>query len=242
VPACTTAFSFSLPFSIATLAKSPFDKTAFPTFLVNYDFPNQGRTGLEDYFESIGVHVRPFDGARILAINGVDASKYLVDLATETSVFSGFQSAYETVQPRYMRLMSRYSGDTASGDYTQETGRFAQRNFYPGADSVTVTLQTANGVRSVTIPWAATFIRSGNTTASFIAETCLPAEPAALKREVNVGAPIMARRMAVIPPDSQDPVRAEASAARIAAGSNNVQPTCTQPLYYHAAVLTVTSQ
>ncbi|KAJ7863154.1 hypothetical protein B0H13DRAFT_2282130 [Mycena leptocephala] len=172
---CTEAFSWNLPFSIATLANSPFDKTAFPTFLVNYDFPNSGRAGIEAYFESIGVHVRPLDGSRILAINGVDASTYLVQLATESSIFQGLVGAYETVNPRYMRLMSRYSADTVAGLYTQEVGRFGQRAFYPGADSVTVTLQTKQGIKTVTIPWAATFLGSGNTTASFIAENCLPA-------------------------------------------------------------------
>ncbi|KAJ7591934.1 hypothetical protein C8J56DRAFT_1131303 [Mycena floridula] len=43
--ACTVAFSYNLPFSIATLAARPTDPVAVPTFLVNYDFPNQGRDG-----------------------------------------------------------------------------------------------------------------------------------------------------------------------------------------------------
>ncbi|KAJ7114068.1 hypothetical protein C8R44DRAFT_796238 [Mycena epipterygia] len=34
--ACTESFNWNLPFSISTLATSPFDATAFPTFLVNY--------------------------------------------------------------------------------------------------------------------------------------------------------------------------------------------------------------
>ncbi|KAJ6568435.1 hypothetical protein DFH09DRAFT_1155389 [Mycena vulgaris] len=228
---CTESFSWNLPFSISTLATSPFDKTAFPTFLVNYDFPNQGRDGLEAYFESIGVHVRPLDGSRVLTINGVDASTYLVQLATESSIFNGLVGAYETVNPRYMRLMSRYSADTVAGLYTQEVGRFGQRAFYPGADSVTVTLQTAHGVKTVTIPWAATFLESGNTTASFISETCLPpadSDLAARKRRLDREAsPLNARRKGVVTPDAQDPVRKAAAAAQIAAATNIVQPNLT---------------
>jgi hypothetical protein len=143
IPACTRAFSWNLPFSIATLAGSPFDETAYPIFLANYDFILQDRFDMEAYFESLGVYVRPFDGARILEIDGVDASTYLVQLATESSVFKGLLGLYESVNPRYMLLMSRYSADTIPGLYTQEIGLFGQRPFYPGADSVTVTLQTA---------------------------------------------------------------------------------------------------
>ncbi|KAJ7803175.1 hypothetical protein B0H14DRAFT_3487694 [Mycena olivaceomarginata] len=198
--ACTKSFSWNLPFSIATLADSPFDKTAFPTFLVNYDFPNQGRADLEDYFESIGVHVRPLDGSRVLTIDGVDAS----------TIFKGLVGAYETVNPRYMRLMSRYSTDTVAGLYTQEVGSFGQRAFYPGADSVTVTLQTPQGAKkTVTIPWAATFLGSGNTTASFISETCLAGvDSVARKRKLTRSidaSPINQRRKAVVAPEAQDP-------------------------------------
>ncbi|KAJ6568502.1 hypothetical protein B0H19DRAFT_685388 [Mycena capillaripes] len=75
---CTEAFSYNLPFSIATLASTPTSPVAYPTFLVKYDFPNQDRPGLEAYFESLNVHIRPYDGAHILAIDGVDASRYLV--------------------------------------------------------------------------------------------------------------------------------------------------------------------
>ncbi|KAJ7173416.1 hypothetical protein C8R46DRAFT_1215363 [Mycena filopes] len=234
-PFCTEAFSWNLPFSIATLAESPFDKTAFPTFLVNYDFPNQGRDGLEAYFESIGVHVRPFDGARILTIDGVDASTYLVQLATESSIFKGLVGAYETVNPRYMRLMARYSADTVAGLYTLEVGRFGQRAFYPGADSVTLTLQTSGGKsQTVTVPWAATFVGSGNTTASFIAETCLPPadESDARKRRVErraeiTASPMNARRKGVVAPEAQGPVRQAASAASVAPPANIVQPNLT---------------
>ncbi|KAJ6580807.1 hypothetical protein B0H19DRAFT_982374 [Mycena capillaripes] len=230
--ACTEAFSWNLPFSIATLANSPSDKTAFPTFLVNYDFPNQGRAGLEDYFESIGVHVRPFDGSRVLAIDGVEASTYLVQLATESSIFKGLVGAYETVNPRYMRLMARYSADTVAGLYTLEVGRFGQRAFYPGANSVTVTLQTKQGIKEVTVPWAATFLGSGNTTASFIAETCLPeADSVARKRKLDrrlEASPINERRKGVVTPDAQGPVRqAATSSSRLAPVANIVQPNLT---------------
>ncbi|KAJ7483449.1 hypothetical protein FB451DRAFT_1555414 [Mycena latifolia] len=230
--ACTEAFSWNLPFSISTLASSPFDKTAFPTFLVNYDFPNQGRTGMEAFFESIGVYVRPFDGARVLAIDGVDAGTYLVQLATESSIFKGLVGAYETVNPRYMRLMSRYSADTVSGLYTQEVGRFGQRQFYPGADSVTVTLQTTQGIKTMTIPWAAIFLGSGNTTASFISETCLPAELESVARkrgfDRRLGAsPLNNRRKGVIAPDTQGSVRQAAVVQEAAPTTNIVQPNLT---------------
>ncbi|KAJ7663966.1 hypothetical protein DFH06DRAFT_1189067 [Mycena polygramma] len=231
--ACTEAFSYNLPFSIATLATTPFDKTAVPTFLVNFEFPNQGRTGMEDYFESIGVHVRPLDGSRVLMIDGVDASTYLVQLATESSIFKGLVGSYETVNPRYMRLMARYSADTVAGLYTLEVGRFGQRAFYPGADSVTVTLQTAQGIQNVTIPWAATFIGSGNSTASFISETCIgETDLVARKRRLDRGieaSPMNQRRKGVVAPDSQDPVRkaASSSSARVALTGNIVQPNLT---------------
>ncbi|KAJ6485512.1 hypothetical protein C8R45DRAFT_274789 [Mycena sanguinolenta] len=232
--ACTEAFSFNLPFSIATLAETPFDLVAYPTFLVNYDFPNQGRAGLEDYFESIGVEVRPLDGSRVLAINGVDASTYLVNLATKSSIFDGLVGAYETVNPRYMRLMARYSADTVAGLYTLEVGRFGQRSFYPGANSVTVTLETTKGIKTVTIPWAATFIGAGNSTASFISETCLAGvDSASRKRELKKrsidASPINQRRKAVVTPEAQGPIRQQAtpSGARVAPPGNIVQPNLT---------------
>ncbi|KAF7371141.1 hypothetical protein MSAN_00749500 [Mycena sanguinolenta] len=232
--ACTESFSFNLPFSIATLAETPFDLIAYPTFLVNYDFPNQGRAGMEDYFESIGVQVRPLDGSRVLAINGVDASTYLVNLATESSIFNGLVGAYETVNPRYMRLMARYSADTDAGLYTLEVGRFGQRAFYPGANSVTVTLETKEGIKTVTIPWAATFIGSGNSTASFISETCLAGvDSASRKRELkkrSVDASSMnQRRKAVVAPEAQGPIRQAATppGARVAPPGNIVQPNLT---------------
>ncbi|KAJ7654576.1 hypothetical protein DFH06DRAFT_1202775 [Mycena polygramma] len=231
--ACTEAFSYNLPFSIATLATTPFDKTAVPTFLVNFEFPNQGRAGMEDYFESIGVHVRPLDGSRVLMIDGVDASTYLVQLATESSIFKGLVGSYETVNPRYMRLMARYSADTVAGLYTLEVGRFGQRALYPGADSVTVTLQTTQGIQNVTIPWAATFIGSGNSTASFISETCIgETDLVARKRRLDRGieaSPMNQRRKGVVAPDSQDPVRkaASSSSAGVAPTGNIVQPNLT---------------
>ncbi|KAJ6549944.1 hypothetical protein B0H19DRAFT_1378678 [Mycena capillaripes] len=231
--ACTEAFSYNLPFAIATLASTPTSRTAYPTFLVNYDFPNQGRTGLEAYFESINVHVRPYDGARVLAINGIEASEYLVALATESSIYNGLVGAYETVNPRYMRLMSRYSADTVSGAFTQEVGRFGQRAFYPGADSVTVLLETFHGLKTLTVPWAASFVASGNTTASFIAETCALPTDASLKTKRAVDARADAiprsvtRKKGVVRPDNQDPIRNSASSARLAAPANYAQPNLT---------------
>ncbi|KAF7309369.1 hypothetical protein MIND_00307600 [Mycena indigotica] len=236
VAICTEAFSWNLPFSIATLADSPFDLVAHPTFLVNYDFPNSGRAGLEDYYESIGVHVRPLDGARILKINGVEASTYLVNLATESSIYNGLVGSFETVNPRYMRLNSRYSADTVSGLFTQEVGRFGQRAFYPGADQVTLELQPAKGRPvTVTIPWAATFIRHGNSTQSFIEQTCLPpasqdASAARRRREEKRLATSVSsmngKRKAVIAPDTPEKLRKQASDQRGFAGSGNtVQPT-----------------
>ncbi|KAF7314960.1 hypothetical protein MIND_00010000 [Mycena indigotica] len=225
---CTEAFSWNLPFSIATLAQSPFDAVAEPTFLVNYDFPNQGRTGLEAFYESLGVHVRPLDGSRILKINGVDAKTYLVDLATTSNIFNGLVGSFETVNPRFMRLMSRYSADTMAGLFTQEVGRFGQRAFYPGADEVTIQLQPPKGVPvTVTIPWAATFIGLGNSTASFIAETCLPptdenARRRRLERRLELSS-MNEKRKAVISPESQDKMRKQASTQRVLA--NPVQPT-----------------
>ncbi|KAJ6580829.1 hypothetical protein B0H19DRAFT_1251115 [Mycena capillaripes] len=211
VAACTEAFSWNLPFSISTLAKTPFDRTAFPTFLVNYDFPNQNRPGLEAYFENIGVHVRPYDGARVLTIDGVDAGKYLTDLASRSSIYDGLVGGYESLDPRYMRLMSRYSADTTSGLFTQEVGRFGQRAFYPGADSVTVHLKTALGIESIVVPWAATFTGKGNTTASFITETCSLA-PEGVGNRQKASGPLSLRRKAVTAPDTQLPIRAAASA------------------------------
>ncbi|KAF7328840.1 hypothetical protein MVEN_02513400 [Mycena venus] len=55
VASCTEAFSYSLPFSIGILAATPTSATAYPIFLANYDFPNQVRTELEAYYESLGV-------------------------------------------------------------------------------------------------------------------------------------------------------------------------------------------
>ncbi|KAJ7153354.1 hypothetical protein C8R46DRAFT_1006654 [Mycena filopes] len=229
---CTESFSYNLPFSIATLASSPTSLIAYPTFLVNYDFPNQNRAGLEAYYKGLGLDVRPSDGARILTINGVEAGIFLVALATESSIYDGLVGAYETVNPRYMRLMSRYSADTASGAFTQEVGRFGQRAFYPGADSVSVVVETAKGPKSLTVPWAATFVGSGNTTASFIAETCLPAADAALKtkREVERRAGQLpahiTRQKAVVRPDNQGPIRAS-GASSLAPQANYAQPNLT---------------
>ncbi|KAF8132112.1 hypothetical protein K438DRAFT_1998709 [Mycena galopus ATCC 62051] len=217
MPLCTEAFSYyNLPFSIATLADTPFDETAFPTFLVNYDFPNQGRAGLEDHFESIGVQVRPLDGSR--------------NRASSTNLL--------TVNPQYMRLMARYSADTVAGLYTLEVGRFGQRAFYPGANSVIVTIQTPQGrVQTEMIPWAATFVESRNTTASFISETCL-AGVDSVARAIDASL-LNQRRKSVVSPEAQGPIRQAASAngGRVAPANNVVQPNLT--LFGHFATLEI---
>ncbi|KAF8192365.1 hypothetical protein K438DRAFT_1970167 [Mycena galopus ATCC 62051] len=228
---CTEAFSYNLPFSIATLASTPTDSTAYPTFLVNYDFPNQNRPGMEAYFESLGIHVRPYDGSRVLSINGLDASEYLVDLANRSSIYDGLVGLFETLNPRYMGLMARYSADTVSGDFTLEIGSFGQRMYYPGADSVTVVLQTSTGQQSLTVPWAAKFVGSGNSTASFVAETCALSVSASpqTKREIERrGGEIsqqMTRKKGVVRRQSQGTVRAQAVSG--AASSNYVKPNLT---------------
>ncbi|KAJ6529221.1 hypothetical protein B0H19DRAFT_1333099 [Mycena capillaripes] len=226
--ACTEAFSYNLPFSIATLASTPTSPVTYPTFLVNYDFPNQVRPGLEAYFESLNVHIRPYDGAPILAIDGVDASRYLVALATESSIYKGLVATYETVNPRYMRLMSRYSADTVSGGYTQEVGSFSQRTFYPCTDALTVLLETSEGPKTLNVPWAATFVGSGNATASFIAETCsVPAANSVeSKRSVEAGADILLQK-GVVRPGSLGSIRTSPSWARLTAQTNYVQSNLT---------------
>ncbi|KAJ7498087.1 hypothetical protein B0H11DRAFT_2226238 [Mycena galericulata] len=227
VAACTEAFSWNLPFSISTLAETPHDRAAFPTFLVNYDFPNQDRSGLEAYFESLGIYVRPYDSARILSINDVEAKKYLTDLAAASSIYDGLVGGYESLNPRYMRLMSRYSADSTLGLYTQEVGRFTQRSFYPGAESVTVRLQTQNGIETLSVPWAATFAGKGNTTASFFAKTCsLSADETASRSEIRRKQ--VSHRKAVTAPDTQIPIRrAAAERAKNTPQTNYVQPNLT---------------
>ncbi|KAJ7080737.1 hypothetical protein B0H15DRAFT_476215 [Mycena belliarum] len=230
VAACTEGFSWNLPFSVSTLADTPFDHTAFPTFLVGYDFVNQNRSGLESYYESIGVHVRPYHGARILAIDGVEAGKYLTDLADASSIYAGLVGAYESLNTRYIRLMSRYSADSELGLYTQEVGHFGQRSFYPGSDAVTVRLQTAHGVEELSVPWAATFLGSGNTTASFVAKSCSLEAAGAV--DISSGSEsrraTRSIRRAVTAPDTQPRMRTAASASpRDTPETNYVQPNLT---------------
>lgn len=93
----------------------------------------------------MGFNARKYNGMEVIQINGVDASEYLVDLANRSSIYDGLFGAYESLEPRYMRLMSRYSADTVSGAYTQEAGRFATRAYYPGADTYNVTVAMKNG-------------------------------------------------------------------------------------------------
>ncbi|KAJ7053282.1 hypothetical protein C8F01DRAFT_1166942 [Mycena amicta] len=236
---CSESFSFNLPFSIATLGSSPTASSAHPTFIVNYDFPNSGRTGLEDYYKSLKIDVRPYDGSRIIAIDGFEASEYLTDLADESSIYKGLVGAYESLSARYIRLMSRYSADTTSGVFTQEVGRWGQRAFYPGSNSVNVLLETSKGLKSLTVPWAATFLGAGNTTASFIEQTCLPGAASVTrkrtvddkKRGVDEIPAHVTRQKAVVRPDDQTAIREQAakkvSSFAGAAATNFVQPNLT---------------
>ncbi|KAJ7065441.1 hypothetical protein C8F01DRAFT_746029 [Mycena amicta] len=235
VAACTEAFSWNLPFSISTLASTPFSDTAYPIFLVNYDFPNQDRPGLEEHYRGLGLDVRPYNGARVFSIDGVDALKYLTDLANESSVYNGLVGGFEDVNARYMRLMSRYSADSEQGLFTQEVGRFAQRTFYPGRDNITVSLQTDVGTQSLTIPWAATFTGKGNTVKSFITKTCaLPTEGTLERR--SRGENMLEQRKAVISPDAQPKVRATASAKlQNTPRTNYVQPNRKLFFFWHDA-------
>jgi hypothetical protein len=104
------------------------------------------------------------------------------------------------------------------------------RAFYPGTDSVNVLLETSKGLKALTVPWAATFVGSGNTTASFIAETCGVQTSAGLasKREVESRADEIAksitRKKGVVRPDDQGPIRSASSKKSLAAPTNNVQP------------------
>jgi len=75
------------------------------------------RSGLEAYYQGLGFDARKYDGFRIMTINGQDASQYLIDLAQVSSIYKGLTGGYETIQPRYMRLMARYSADTPSGEF-----------------------------------------------------------------------------------------------------------------------------
>lgn len=167
--ACTGAFSFNHPFSVANWATDPYNPLSFPHVVVNYDLPLQGRPGLEAYYLGLGLNLRQYDGFQILLINGVDANLYLLDLAARSSVYDGLIGAYENVEPRYMRLVSRYSADTTSGAYTQEVGRFAARpvsvtpyiifahdqtnqlQFYPGADSIKFVLSGNGTIVTVSV-------------------------------------------------------------------------------------------
>ncbi|CAK5268090.1 unnamed protein product [Mycena citricolor] len=201
VASCTQSFSWNLPFSIASLADSPSNQTTYPVFLANYDFPNQNRSGLEEYFQGLNVSVREFDGARILSIDGVEAGPYLLDLAANSSIYDGLQGAYETLDPRYMRLMSRYSADTDSGLFTQELGKFAQRMFYPGSDSVTVEVLLANGTSQLlTVPWAASFVGAD---LSFCSDISGETRRRGLLRQPSR----YQRRKAVVAPDTQAEIR-----------------------------------
>lgn len=182
------------------------------------------RTGL-------GFNARKYDGFRILQINGQDASQYLINLAQNSSVYNGLFGSYEAVEPRYMRLMSRYSADTVSGDYTFEVGRWGMRAYYPGADSVTLTLQNNKGNPvTITVPWAAHFVGSGTDTPSYIANSCLaPTGSDGVSVDIAVkpsaGKYNPKTRVGIVDPDSQDAMREiAADFAKKNGSSNYVRP------------------
>jgi len=180
------------------------------------------------------MNARKYDGFRVLEIDGVSASDYLVDLAQQSSIYKGLIGAYESVEGRYMRLMSRYSADTTSGGYTQEVGRFASRTYYPGADSVTLVLMNGNGKNvTITVPWSAHFIGSGTDTPSFISQTCLtPTGSTGVVSNVAIpavntgsGAAKARGSRGVVEPDSQDAMREIADTfAKKNASVNYVKP------------------
>lgn len=185
--------------------------------------------GLEAYYQSLGFDARRYDGFRILSINGQDASQYLIDLAQVSSIYKGLSGGFETLQPRYMRLMARYSADTPAGEFAFEVGRFGMRSFYPGEDSVSLVLQNKAGKSvSVTVPWSAHGLSTGNTTASFIANSCaLPVSAAGVATVTAVKSPErnVTTKMAFLDPDSQNEMRDIANVyAKANKSSNYVKP------------------
>ncbi|KAF7317645.1 hypothetical protein MKEN_00852000 [Mycena kentingensis (nom. inval.)] len=237
---CTQAFSWNLPFSISTLAPTPSShpRAAYPVLLANFDFPTQNRTGLEAYYQRLGfADLRRYDGARVLSIDGVDAGAYLTRLADASSIYDGLVGGFESFSARYMRLMSRYSADSESGMFTQEVGRFGQRSFYPGTDSVTFCLETASGNETLTIPWAATMVGKGNSKASFIAKNCALAEGSSKRSAPSDDAGRKSPRRAVISPDAQQEVRLSANRHRPDSLRNYVQPNLTS--YGHFVTLDI---
>lgn len=205
--ACTTSFSWNHPFSVASWANTPFDPVSHPHVIVNYDLPLQGRSGLEAYYQSLGLDLRAYDGLQILSINSQDANTYLTNLAQVSSIYDGLFGAYENLEPRYLRLVSRYSADTVSGAYTQEIGKFASRAYYPGTTSIKFVLAGSRGPINVEVPWAATFIGAGSDTPSFIANNCL-VPPVSTNDNTGQALPSLAdqhaitEKVAVIAPDS----------------------------------------
>ncbi|KAF7309392.1 hypothetical protein MIND_00310000 [Mycena indigotica] len=234
--ACTTAFSWNLPFSIAALAETPFSPTANVVFLSNYDFPNQNRPGFEAYHLRRGFNGRAYDHAQILSIDGVNATEYLTRLAQDSSVYEGLVGGFEDADARLMTLLSRYSADTDQGFFTQEVGRFGQRMFYPGRDNVTVTVQTmANTTETLIIPWAATFIANGNTTQSFMTQTCAR-ENSNLPRRSLSG--YVEPRQSLVQADAQTEIRAAAGTENEKTSRTNfVQPHLTS--YGHFITLDI---
>lgn len=228
--ACTTAFSYNLPVSVTTLGDSETSSGSHPYLLVNYDFPEQGRPGLEAYYTSLGIDVRPYDKMRILTVDYAEAQAYFVNLGDQSLLSNGLTGSYESLSPRYVRLMSRYSADTTSGGFTQEVGRFGMRSFYPGQNSIRFTLQAANGTQyTISMPWSAHFsTNTPYTTTQFQSNVCLATGVVA--RDVKVPSAVQRfLREAVVEPDGNEDQRAVAAqvAAAAAINSNYVTPNLT---------------
>lgn len=147
-PYCSLGFSWNLPFSVATLANKPTDAVSVPYLFQNYDFPSQNRPGMEQYYLAQGLNARLYDGLQLVAVEGEDAATWLLNLANGSTFASGIFGGFETLQTRYMRVMSRYSCDTVSGNYSQDVGRFGQRAFYPGQNSIDLTVAFTNGTQT----------------------------------------------------------------------------------------------
>lgn len=231
IASCATAFSYNLPVSVATFGDSETSTSSHPFLLVNYDFPEQGRPGLEAYYLSMGIDVRPYDRMRILTVDYAEAQAYFVNLGDQSLLSQGLFGSYESLSPRYQRLMSRYSADTTSGAFTQEPGRYGMRTYYPGQDIVRFVLQAANGTQyTISMPWSAHF--SANTTlstAQFQATLCL-ATGVPAKRNVNVPASVQRlQRKAIVEPDGTEEQRAVAAQIAAAAfiNKNYVTPNLT---------------
>lgn len=99
----------------------------------------------------------------------------------------------------------------------------------PGEDSVSLVLQNKAGKSfSITVPWAAHGLSTGNTTASFIANSCaLPVRAAGVATVSNVKSPErnVTTKMAFVDPDNQNEMRDIANVyAKANRSSNYVKP------------------